>query len=169
MTVDGGTERSEVKRLSLREVTRDNWRAALELAVLPEQQRFVAACVPIAAIALAKAYIRAGGLVWVPYAFFRDEQMVGLVALACDPDSADNYWLFHFFIDHRFQRQGLGTQALQLVLQSVRASHPSAHVLQLTVHPENIPAQRLYRQAGFTPTGEIRDDEPVYQLALSIE
>jgi len=33
--------------LSLREVTRENWRATLGLAVFPEQQRFVADSVPI--------------------------------------------------------------------------------------------------------------------------
>ena len=48
--------------LSLHEVTRENWHTALHLAVYPEQQRFIADYVPIAAIALAKAYVRPGGL-----------------------------------------------------------------------------------------------------------
>src|SRR5579872_1481542 len=56
--------------LTMREVTRENWRATLRLAVHPEQQRFIADTVPIAAIALAKAYNRPGGLLWLPYAFY---------------------------------------------------------------------------------------------------
>ncbi len=56
-----------MKVLSIQEVTRENWRATLDLTVFPEQQRFIADYVPIAAIALAKAYIRPGGLVWVHF------------------------------------------------------------------------------------------------------
>src|SRR6476660_8806799 len=43
--------------ITLRDITRENWRASLSLTVYPEQQRFVADHTPIAAIALAKAYI----------------------------------------------------------------------------------------------------------------
>src|SRR5438552_14022142 len=67
----------QMKGLSLQEVTRENWRDTLSLNVFPEQQRFIADYVPIAAIALAKAYIRPGGLVWVPYAFYANAEMVG--------------------------------------------------------------------------------------------
>jgi hypothetical protein len=40
--------------LVIQEVTEENWRATLDLAVFPEQQRFIADSVPIAAIALRK-------------------------------------------------------------------------------------------------------------------
>ena len=89
--------------LSLQEVTRENWRASLELTVFPEQHRFIANYVPIAAIGLAKAYIRPGGLVWVPYVFYNNEDMIGFTELAYEPGSLENYWIFHFFIDHRYQ------------------------------------------------------------------
>jgi diamine N-acetyltransferase len=76
-------QEKHTKMLSLQEVTRENWRTALSLTVFPEQQRFIADYVPIAAIALAKAYIRPGGLVWVPYVFYANDQMVGFTELAC--------------------------------------------------------------------------------------
>src|SRR5713226_10051913 len=103
-----------MEELSIREVTRENWRAALHLAVHPEQQRFIADSAPIAAIALAKAYIRPGGLIWVPYAFYADAEMVGFTELAYEPGSVDNYWIFHFFIDRHFQGRGYGKEALRL-------------------------------------------------------
>ena len=152
--------------LSLREVTQENWRATLGLAVFPEQQRFIAAFVPIAAIALAKAYIRPGGLIWVPYAFYADTEMVGFTELAYEPESVDNYWIFHFFIDRYSQRRGYGKEALCLFLQFIRDHHPQCQVLQLTVHPENEHAQRLYIGVGFQPTGATLSDEPVYQLSF---
>ena len=43
--------------LTLREVTRENWRAALNLAVHPEQQRFIADYVPIAASTLVDDFV----------------------------------------------------------------------------------------------------------------
>ncbi len=152
--------------LSIREVTQENWRAALRLAVHPEQQRFIADHVPIAAIALAKAYIRPAGLVWVPYAFYRDTEMIGFTELAYEPDSKDNYWIFHFFIDHHYQGQGYGKKGLELFLQYIKDHYPECQALQLTVHPENHRAQHLYTGAGFRPTDKVLDGEPVYTLAL---
>jgi diamine N-acetyltransferase len=150
----------------VREVTAENWRAALRLEVRPEQLRFVAEYAPIAAVALAKAYIRPGGVIWMPYAFYAGSAMVGFVELAHEPGSTDDYWVFHFFIDQRFQGRGYGTAALERFIELVRHEHPRCRVLQLVVHPENIPAQRLYTGAGFRPTGGERWGEPVYQLEL---
>lgn len=152
--------------LFIRDVTRKNWRAALQLAVLPEQQRFIADYAPIAALALAKAYIRPGGLTWTPYAFYRAEEMIGFTALAYEPGSNENYWLGHFFIDHRYQGQGYGKEALLLFLQFLRDNHPQCDALQLTVHPENERAQHLYKRLGFQPTGAELDQEPIYKLNL---
>ena len=155
-----------MKSLSIQEVTRENWRTSLDLTVFPEQQRFIADYVPIAAIALAKAYIRPGGLVWVPYAFYANGEMVGFTELAYEPGSLDNYWIFHFFIDCHYQGRGYGKEAISLLLQFIRDHHPQCQALQLTVHPENDRARHLYTSAGFRPTGEDFSDEPVYRLAL---
>ena len=152
--------------LSLQEVTRENWRATLGLTVFPAQQRFIADYVPIAAIALAKAYVRPGGLVWVPYAFYANGEMVGFTELAYEHGSLDNYWVFHFFIDPRFQRRGYGKEAIHLLLQFIRGHHPQCQALQLTVHPENDHARHLYTSAGFRPTGAVFSGEPVYRLTL---
>jgi diamine N-acetyltransferase len=155
-----------MNRLSLKEVTRENWRTALGLAVFLEQQRFIADSVPIAAIALAKAYIRPAGLIWVPYAFYADTKMVGFTELAYEPESVNNYWIFHFFIDRHYQRRGYGKEALLLFLRFVQDHYPQCQMLQLTVHPENEHAQHLYTGVGFQPTGAILSDEPVYQLSF---
>ncbi|HUY77290.1 MAG TPA: GNAT family N-acetyltransferase [Ktedonobacterales bacterium] len=154
-------------QVTVREVTRENWRATLQLEVAPEQQQFIAEYAPIAAIALAKAYIRPGGLLWTPYALYADAELIGFTALAYEPESAENYWLFHFFIDQRYQGRGYGKQALTTFIRFVRDHHPQCHALQLTVHPQNLRAQRLYAQAGFSPTGADLDGEPVYKLALN--
>lgn len=152
--------------VSLCEITRDNWLAILGLGVQPTQQRFVADHTPIAAIGLAKAYVRAGGASWEPYAIYAGSTAVGFVELAYTPGSHDDYWIFHFFIDQRFQGQGYGKAALVHLIKLVQERHPDCLTLQLVVHPENRRAQQLYTGAGFRATDEIRWGEPVYQLAI---
>src|SRR5215469_16614911 len=126
-----------MEHIALREVTRENWWATLSLTVFPEQQRFVAEFAPIAAVALAKAYVRPGGVTWVPYAISADTDLVGFTELAFDPDSSDDYWIFHFFIDQHYQRRGYGTAALDQLIELIRHEHLHCQVLQLVVHPEN--------------------------------
>lgn len=92
--------------------------------------------------------------------------MVGFVELAYEPDIPDEYWVFHFFIDQRYQGHGYGRAALLQFIELVKREHPACHLLQLVVHPENHRAQHLYVAAGFRPTGTMRWEEPIYQLAL---
>lgn len=152
--------------ITLRPVTAENFWPALHLSVTPEQQRFVADYAPIVALGLAKAYVGWGGATWEPYAIYADETIVGFVALAYEPETPDQYWVFHYFIDHRYQGRGYGTAALQRFIELVRREHPACQMLQLVVHPDNTRAQRLYTSAGFQPTGTERWGEPVYQLPL---
>jgi diamine N-acetyltransferase len=155
-----------MEHIALHEVTRENWWATLSLTVFPEQQRFVAEFAPIAALALAKAYVRPGGVTWVPYAISAGADLVGFTELAFDPDSSDDFWIFHFFIDQHYQGRGYGTAALDQLIELIGREHPHCQLLQLVVHPENRQAQRLYWRAGFRPTDTERWGEPVYQLAL---
>jgi len=155
-----------MSELFMREVTRENWRTALQLGVTPEQQHFVAGVEPVVALALAKAYIRPAGLQWIPYVFFADSNMVGFAELAYELGSISNYWLFHFFIDQQFQGRGYGKKALQLFLHQIREQHSNCQIFQLTVHPENHRAQHLYESAGFRLAGTEIEGELLYQLKM---
>lgn len=155
-----------IATITFREVTRDNWRAALQLAVHPWQQRFVADIAPIAAIALAKAYVRPADLTWLPYAIYADAEMVGLIELAYEPGSLDRYWIHHFFIDRQHQGRGYGERALRAFIDSVADHHPACRRINLTVHPDNDRARQLYARVGFRPTSQELDGEPVYTLTI---
>ena len=156
-------------KISLQAVTRENWRATLALTVQPDQQRFIADYAPIAAIALAKAYVRPGGLVWAPYAIYAARLVVGFVELAYAPGSAEQCWVYHFFVDRAQQGQGYGRAALEALVRLVAAEHPHCRQINLTVHPENVRAQRLYTGFGFRATGAVVDGEPVYALPIGAE
>jgi diamine N-acetyltransferase len=152
--------------ITLREITRENWREALQLAVHPDQQRFVADYAPIVLVALAKAYVSPLGLVWLPYAIYAGHEMIGLLELAIEPDSTDQYWIYHFFIDQRYQGQGYGKQALAALIEHIERNYPECRSISLTVQPENLPAQRLYTAAGFIRTNEEAFGEPLFRLSL---
>lgn len=152
--------------VTLREISRENWREALELSVHPEQQRFVADYVPVALVGLAKAYVRPLGLVWLPFAIYAGHEMVGFLELALDPGSTDQYWLYHFFIDARYQQKGYGKKALAAFIEYVARNYPECRSISLMVQPDNIPALRLYAAAGFMRTQEEVGGEPIFRLAL---
>lgn len=153
--------------ITLQPVTENNWGATLQLTVHPTQQRFVAAFTPIAAIALAKAYIRPFGWHWLPYAIYADQQMVGFFAIALEPKQPADSWLFHFFIDQHRQGRGYGKQAMQTLIELIKTEQPTCTGISLVVHPANVVAQSLYQQSGFVATGEERWGEPVYRLKFA--
>jgi diamine N-acetyltransferase len=152
--------------MTWRPVTRDNWQETLGLSVQPAQVHFVAEYEPIAAIGLAKAYVRPGGQTWLPYALYADETMVGFTMLAYQPGSRDEYWIFHFFIDRRFQGRGYGKAGLDQFIGRVSHEYVQCRTLQLTVHSDNRRAQQLYLSVGFRPADAERWGERVYRLPL---
>jgi diamine N-acetyltransferase len=136
------------------------------LTVHPDQQCFVADYAPIAAIALAKAFIRPGGLIWKPYAIYVGAALVGFAELAYAAGSLDCYWIYHFFIDRRYQGKGYGKAALRALIDLVKAQHLCCQQIKLTVHPQNRRALALYTGFGFRPTGATLCEELVYALRV---
>ncbi|MEH7249568.1 GNAT family N-acetyltransferase [Neobacillus niacini] len=155
-----------MSEVCIRLISSDNWREALELSVHDEQQKFVASIKPPVAIALAKAYIRPGGKMVEPYGIYNQNKMVGFFNLHYTPDSKDDYWLFHFFIDKRFQRNGLGSKALNELIRHIKNSKPSCNRLNLTVHPENEAGRLFYLKFGFSEDNIMTFDEPTFSILI---
>lgn len=155
-----------MSQVSLKIITADNWRDALELSVDAEQQKFVAAGTPPVAIALAKAYIRPSGRTVEPYGIYDRHNLVGFLNLHYSPGSTDDFWIFHFFIDQRFQRRGLGIGGIKAVIKHINDKHPTCKRIRLSVNPENVVAQRFYTRLGFTNDNILTDGEPTYSLSI---
>ncbi|MFP7296894.1 GNAT family N-acetyltransferase [Neobacillus niacini] len=152
--------------ISIRLISSDNWREALELSVYDEQQKFVASINPPVAIALAKAYIRPGGKMVEPYGIYYQNKMVGFFNLHYTPDSRDDYWLFHFFIDKRSQRNGFGSKALNELIRYIKNRNPSCNRLNLTVHPENETGRLFYLKYGFSEDNILTFNEPTFSILI---
>lgn len=152
--------------VTLKSITNENWRESLGLSVKKEQQRFVASVTPPAAIALAKAYIRPGGMVVEPYAIYHWEQMVGYFNLHYIPNSKEDFWIYHFFIDQRFQQKGLGTSTFSVLINHLKENHPSCERIKLTVHPDNHAGMKFYKRLGFRDDHFLTDGQLNYSLSL---
>ncbi len=153
-------------KITLKPVTNENWQEALQLEVHSEQQKFVADAIPPVAIALAKAYVRPGNKLVAPYAIYSLDRLVGFLSLHYTPDSFDDFWIFHFFIDKRYQGQGYGQATIDQLVELIKQNHPTCHRIRLTVHPENKAGQQFYTKVGFVSDNVLTFGEPTYSLSL---
>lgn len=143
--------------VSLRPVTKETVRSILRLNVMPEQEQFVAPN----AVSVAEAYFEEKA--WFR-AIYADETPVGFVMLYEDPDEGE-YYLWRFMIDGRYQGSGFGRQALEQVIERVRAL-PNAREMTLSYVPADGGPELFYAGLGFVNTGEMHDDEMVMKLKL---
>ena len=98
-------------------------------------------------------------------AIWQDRRVVGHYRI--DPDARSvagrdlvpaTLGLRAFFIDARWQGQGLGKAALEAMLADLVARYPEARQLALCVSADNHVARHLYLQAGFVDGGELYHD-----------
>lgn len=155
-----------MSQVNLKRITSENWREALRLSVNIEQRKFVAAVTPPVAIALAKAYIKPDDRLVEPSGIYHQNKMVGFFNLHYTPDSKEDFWLFHFFIDKRFQRKGLGSAAMEVLIKHIKGTHPSCHRIRLTVHSENDMGKNFYTGLGFTDDHILTYGELTYSLYI---
>lgn len=158
--------------IELRDINIRNVDAVLALSVREEQRSFVASN----AVSLAEAYAaHRSGCTALPFGIYSDGVLVGFVMFGYkgigdenDPAVAkENYVLWRFMIDRRYQRQGLGRAALQVSLDYLRGQPAGEGAYcWLSYEPENTVAKALYESFGFRENGEMCGEEIVSVLKL---
>lgn len=143
--------------VSLKVITRDNLGAVLRLAVTEEQRCFVADN----AGSMAQASFEPSA--W-PRALYAADTPVGFAMLELCPETQE-FSLWRFMIDARFQGQGFGRQAMNLLIDHVRTL-PGAKTLMTSVVQADGGPQPFYEAMGFTATGEYDEGEALLQLIL---
>ena len=140
--------------LRLTEVTEDNWFDVADLSVKEEQKSYVAPAIGI----LARAYVYRNCNARV-YAFEKDGTIVGAALVREFDEEPLGYDLQQFMVDERYQRNGYGTRALELILEELRKEKHYDHV-ELCVKKEDLAAIHLYEKFGFMDSGYIDEDAP---------
>lgn len=145
--------------LTLEPIHGGNWRTPL--SVREDQQHYVAS----PAVLLARAYGLRECHSCALYIALEGEP-IGMV-LYHDCPEENSYVLSQFFIDQRYQGQGYGYRAMQLVLEEMRRDGRFPQV-DLCYCEGDEPARRLYEKCGFVPTGEVDEGEVIMRLPLAI-
>lgn len=150
---------TEPGTLRLAEVGPHNWRTAV--AVRAEQQRFVADRDRLLARAYGFLDDRSQARI-----IMDGETPVGM-ALWYDYPEGDAYSLIEFFIDGRYQGQGYGTRAAEMVLEEMRRDGRYDQVV-ICYFRENDAARRFWARLGFVhDPGEEEQQEPIMRRHLT--
>ena len=146
--------------VTLREITRDNWRECVDIRVDASQTQFVASNM----FSLAQSKYEPE---CVPLAVYDDEQMVGFVMYKPeDYGLAKTWFIDRLMIGADHQKKGYGRAAMIALIDRLR-SQPGYSAILISFVPGNDIAQKLYSDLGFKDTGEIEEGEHVYRLALT--
>jgi ribosomal protein S18 acetylase RimI-like enzyme len=150
--------------ISLRPITEANLAAVTALQLGPGQERFVSTVADSMREAIETPAGRA-----IQWAVHAAEIPVGFVMISDEVDDLPGYiphYLWKLMIDHRYQRRGYGTAALDLVAGYFR-DRPGVDVLSTSAGQGPGSPIPFYERYGFRQTGEIVfDDEVLLQLAL---
>jgi diamine N-acetyltransferase len=146
-------------------IDRGNYRAMWRLRLKPEQEGFVSP----PAWSLARCYVRVFGdhFEHLPHLIYVDYGPVGFSTIACDPTSAEEYWIDDIMIDENHQGRGYGRAAVIETIKLILRRYPRCRAVQLTCFRANTNAAALYLSLGFELTGDNDPvfDEPNYKLS----
>ncbi len=150
----------------------------IDLRVAKDQKNFVASNDR----SIIEAYSASGtGCVALPFGIYNDAKPVGFLMIGFNEavlyDYYDdvkapeilrnNYSIWRFMIDKRYQRRGYGREAMKLALDFIRTMPcGKAEYCSLSYEPENEVAAKLYHSFGFVENGETDGDEIVAVLKL---
>ncbi len=144
--------------VSLRTITRENFRPVMRLSVGDAQKDFVADNWA----SVAEAYVEES---FRPLAIYHADEPVGFAMYGYE-DPPGRWWVIRLMIDQRHQANGYGRAAMLLLIDLMRKRHGMREII--TSHePANEVAGRLYLQLGFRDTREIDDGEILLRLDLT--
>ena len=147
----------DLNKVTLTEITFETVREVLRLNVGENQKQFVASN----AVSISQAYFT--DLAWFRAISYEDT-FVGFVM--CEINTKEEeYYLWRYMIDERFQGHGFGKKALELVIDFVKEQPGAKEFFTSCVPGEGSPSQ-FYEKLGFVATGEIDEGEHVYKLKL---
>lgn len=139
----------------------------VSLKVNNAQENFVAPN----SYSIVEAYAaQASGCVALPFGLYEDGEPVGFVMIGYgtigdddEPEiAADNYCIWRFMIDEKYQGKGLGKKAMAAVMDYImKFPCGKARCCWLSYEPENQAAAALYHHFGFEENGEMDGGEIV--------
>lgn len=144
--------------VALRSITKDNLDEVLRLKVSKNQESFVSAN----SYSLSQAWVYKNTA--FPFAIYADDVLVGFMMLGYY-EERDQYTLWKFMIDEKYQNKGYGKQALTLGIEYLVQNFHVKSVY-TGVAFGNTVAKKLYESLGFRETGVT--DETCLEMKLAL-
>jgi diamine N-acetyltransferase len=134
-------------RVTLRELTSENWQACINLTLADHQRGFLEPN----AVSIAESRFH----YWMlPLAIYADDEMVGFVMYSDERDPrSPRYWVHRLMIDASQQGRGYGKAAMLEVIQRI-AAKPDGDELWIGYDRANTAARDFYAHLGFVEQGE---------------
>jgi len=136
-------------KITLREVTPDNYEAICDLQVTPEQQQYVAT--------------NTWSLVEAAYndnhickAIYLDDKPVGFFMWVYE--TSDKVSIWRFMVSHEWQNKGIGRRAMGLALSQIKLDPGLKHI-EICYDPRNPVAENFYTSFGFKEIGMDEDGD----------
>ena len=135
--------------IELREITKDNLNTVLALEVFDHQKAFVSSVVA----SLAQAYVYKDTA--FPFAVYAGNTLVGFIMLGYY-EARNQYTLWKFLIDKKYQNKGYGKEALKKGIQYLQNTFHAKEIY-TGVSVGNEQAKHVYKSLGFVETGLVED------------
>lgn len=143
---------SKMPMIEFRPVIGENIGKVIRLSVAEEQKKYIMDNVTT----IAYCYVFPTK---IPKAVFIKDELVGLVCTELDPDT-NRHEILVYMIDEKFQGRGYGKATLTALVDQMHQEQPD-HDIYLNYVPGNGRAEKVYRDLGFEPTGELEGEEIV--------
>lgn len=143
--------------INLRAITSENYREIIALKVSFDQEDLVASNL----FTIAQMQFKQEK---IALAIYSGDVPVGLIAY-----DLDDYDIWRLMIDHRFQRQGFGKQAMKKVIEILRHHNKLLEIRTSAIVSQKGP-KAFYKKLGFRENGEVieydKDGKP-HEIVLT--
>ncbi len=144
--------------IRLEKISTDNYEDVLSLQIDEKQKNFVSS--PVYALAQAYVYHKTA----FPFAVYDGDVIIGFIMFGFY-ESRNQYTLWKFLIDKRYQNKGYGKESLLQGIQYVKEQFGCTE-LYTGVAIGNRVAEHLYEKVGFKKTGQIEDNAVEMHLRI---
>lgn len=153
-------QNSNPQRVSIREITEDNFNAIIGMK-RPSGEKFVAPN----SYSLAQAWLYRENNDVFPYAVYCGENPVGFLLLEADYDER-KLCIWRIMFPEENACKGYGTAAIKIVLDGAKKLTEKFDIVALDCDPANLRARHVYEKLGFVETGDINhgSKEMVFRL-----
>jgi diamine N-acetyltransferase len=148
------------RKISLKDVTADNWEAVADLELDSAQEDLVASNL----YSIAESHYDPDAR---PRAIYAGKRVVGFLMYDVQRTKGKlrEASIYRFMIDRKHQGKGYGRAALNKALEEIRAI-PHVKRISISYMPENPVAGPFYASFGFKEVGRDRDGEVIAKLKL---